>query len=326
VGSEVVFAAGHYTPATGEGRELLAHELAHVVQQRGGEGGVPAAHAPALEDAADRAAVRVAAGLHAQVDPAPAQVRAGAAAGAGAAAAQLKPEERKWKGTYVDEAALVKFIAKQKNISEVEAKKQLPPILAKIKQQGAAVVAAYPGFKDQKFDYDMLQDIVVGPDRKLPNCFGDVCKGAKERWEPGKADLDAWLKQEGYAVAKTCGCECGSKKVAVYEITLTYEDAGRSDSLVQPYHIAEEQEDCTWRSRLGDLGVIIHDRAEQLVSQAAAEFLAKEWATAGGVTFKGSKLAMICYAKKHSRADYHASPGGPLTCAAAPKKEEKKKK
>jgi hypothetical protein len=36
VGSHVVFDRNRYDPAGGEGRELLAHELAHVVQQRGG--------------------------------------------------------------------------------------------------------------------------------------------------------------------------------------------------------------------------------------------------------------------------------------------------
>ncbi len=34
-GSDVWFASGEYKPGTGEGDRLLAHELAHVVQQRG---------------------------------------------------------------------------------------------------------------------------------------------------------------------------------------------------------------------------------------------------------------------------------------------------
>ena len=34
-GSDVYFAAGEYRPGTSEGNSLLAHELAHVVQQRG---------------------------------------------------------------------------------------------------------------------------------------------------------------------------------------------------------------------------------------------------------------------------------------------------
>ena len=35
VGRDIVFGAGEYSPATRAGRHLLAHELAHVVQQRG---------------------------------------------------------------------------------------------------------------------------------------------------------------------------------------------------------------------------------------------------------------------------------------------------
>ena len=41
-GRDIVFGAGEYTPATNEGRRLVAHELAHVVQQ---EGGYPTGHA-----------------------------------------------------------------------------------------------------------------------------------------------------------------------------------------------------------------------------------------------------------------------------------------
>jgi Domain of unknown function (DUF4157) len=35
VGSDVFFGAGQYTPESGSGQELIGHELAHVVQQRG---------------------------------------------------------------------------------------------------------------------------------------------------------------------------------------------------------------------------------------------------------------------------------------------------
>jgi Domain of unknown function (DUF4157) len=35
VGSDVFFGAGEYRPASPQGQELLTHELAHVVQQRG---------------------------------------------------------------------------------------------------------------------------------------------------------------------------------------------------------------------------------------------------------------------------------------------------
>jgi hypothetical protein len=35
VGADIVFREGQYSPATDDGRRLLAHELTHVVQQRG---------------------------------------------------------------------------------------------------------------------------------------------------------------------------------------------------------------------------------------------------------------------------------------------------
>ncbi len=47
VGQDVVFGAGQYTPSTCQGQRLLAHELAHIVQQsRGGP-------RPVLNPAAD---------------------------------------------------------------------------------------------------------------------------------------------------------------------------------------------------------------------------------------------------------------------------------
>ena len=48
VGDDVVFASGEYSPRTADGQRLLAHELAHVVQQGGG------ARAPALTPAPPR--------------------------------------------------------------------------------------------------------------------------------------------------------------------------------------------------------------------------------------------------------------------------------
>jgi hypothetical protein len=42
VGSSIVFGAGQYRPAATDGRRLLAHELAHVVQQRGTDALAPA--------------------------------------------------------------------------------------------------------------------------------------------------------------------------------------------------------------------------------------------------------------------------------------------
>lgn len=58
VGRSVVFGSGQYAPQSGAGRRLLAHELAHVVQQRGSSGPVRSSWRPdaALESEADRAA------------------------------------------------------------------------------------------------------------------------------------------------------------------------------------------------------------------------------------------------------------------------------
>lgn len=38
VGRDVVFGSGQYAPDTRPGRQLIAHELTHVIQQRGGDG------------------------------------------------------------------------------------------------------------------------------------------------------------------------------------------------------------------------------------------------------------------------------------------------
>jgi hypothetical protein len=50
VGSDVVFARGAFAPQTREGRRLLAHELAHVVQQRGLPTASPTSPPMQLED------------------------------------------------------------------------------------------------------------------------------------------------------------------------------------------------------------------------------------------------------------------------------------
>lgn len=82
-GEHVHFAPGHFAPHTSSGRELVAHELAHVVQQR--QGRVRTNHvvanravnrSPQLESEADTIARRVAAG---QVAPQPTGAEAKAA-------------------------------------------------------------------------------------------------------------------------------------------------------------------------------------------------------------------------------------------------------
>jgi hypothetical protein len=68
VGQHAVFAAGSYAPHTKSGRRLLAHELAHVVQQEGASaGGVPALAGLRWEPEADAAADAVLSGRNASV-------------------------------------------------------------------------------------------------------------------------------------------------------------------------------------------------------------------------------------------------------------------
>jgi hypothetical protein len=62
VGSDVVFSKGRYAPDTTEGKRLLAHELAHVVQQGRVGTTTSLAESRPLEAAADRAAAQVVGG------------------------------------------------------------------------------------------------------------------------------------------------------------------------------------------------------------------------------------------------------------------------
>src|ERR1044071_1413899 len=70
-GRDIYFKEGEYNPSTQEGRELLAHELTHVVQQRGGASSRGASVSPAgdtYEHEADEVAASVMRGEHAHVE------------------------------------------------------------------------------------------------------------------------------------------------------------------------------------------------------------------------------------------------------------------
>lgn len=65
VGQQIVFGAGAYAPVTPTGQQLLAHELTHVIQQRGHRSGGASSPAPdlmigAVDDPLERAAAAVA--------------------------------------------------------------------------------------------------------------------------------------------------------------------------------------------------------------------------------------------------------------------------
>jgi len=93
VGTDVVFRSGAYQPETPSGRHVLAHELAHVVQQKAGPvagtpapGGISISHPnDAFEQAAERSAAMAMSG------PAPSPVPA--AAGSGVTAQRAAEEE-----------------------------------------------------------------------------------------------------------------------------------------------------------------------------------------------------------------------------------------
>jgi hypothetical protein len=60
VGRDIVFGAGQFDPASTEGRMLIAHELTHIVQQRGATRSGPSAETEAADTEADSAAEKVA--------------------------------------------------------------------------------------------------------------------------------------------------------------------------------------------------------------------------------------------------------------------------
>lgn len=63
IGSHVAFAPGRYQPGTTRGDALIAHELAHTLQQRGGVNAAAGPSTPALERDADRGAAAVLLGI-----------------------------------------------------------------------------------------------------------------------------------------------------------------------------------------------------------------------------------------------------------------------
>jgi len=73
VGRDIVFGQGQYAAGTPDGRRLIAHELAHVLQQQGASRGALSVNAPGdvFEDEADAAARSVLAGSHARIAAAP---------------------------------------------------------------------------------------------------------------------------------------------------------------------------------------------------------------------------------------------------------------
>jgi outer membrane protein OmpA-like peptidoglycan-associated protein len=71
-GRDIVFGAGAYAPGSSEGQRLIAHELAHVVQQSGGRSPSLSTPSGSFESAADSAADHAVRGEPARLDVGPA--------------------------------------------------------------------------------------------------------------------------------------------------------------------------------------------------------------------------------------------------------------
>ena len=125
VDQDVVFADGQYAPATASGRELLAHELAHTVQQRGGSGSPPvdAPHSD-HERTAQSAARDIAGGQHLQT-----------ALPSAAVGLSRSPDDERAKAVAEAEAVLKKMeedeaeTAKQESEEEAKAERRREEIL-----------------------------------------------------------------------------------------------------------------------------------------------------------------------------------------------------
>ena len=199
--------------------------------------------------------------------------------------------QRKWKGAYGDPKEfekMIKEIMVKKKVTRAKAKQILQQIIAKT---GQSMEQAFPGLANKKYSYNVLQNITIGKDRKKPNCFGDVCKGGTQRWEPTDSELNAWLYKEKYTKL-TC-----SSKLAVLAV-FTFHGKFDIGSISQPLHIAERLSDGRWRSRMGDMGVIFHNRPGQVLSELQGTTMAKEIAKLYGYKVLSSKMEMTCYSRK----------------------------
>jgi hypothetical protein len=98
-GSDIYFSQGSYAPGSGSGRHLLAHELAHVAQQRGGSAGSPPGTVIGrADDPAEREADRVADGVVSALQRRASSVAPSAAVPAPDAAIQRWPWSKKKSG------------------------------------------------------------------------------------------------------------------------------------------------------------------------------------------------------------------------------------
>lgn len=138
VGQDVVFAEGQFTPGTNGGRELLAHELAHTVQQRGGSGSPPIDAPHSDHERTARSAARdIAGGQHLQT-----------ALPSAAVGLSRSPDDERAKAVAEAEAVLKKIeeddaeAAKQEAEDEAKAERRREEIL----RPSASLIKHHPKF------------------------------------------------------------------------------------------------------------------------------------------------------------------------------------
>lgn len=100
-GSDVFFKSGTYDPGSPSGRELLAHELTHVVQQRSGTSGLGAGQVSHPSDHAEVEAARVGQAVSSQA-------AATAPASASGGVARMEEEEDPLQGAFESDAGIAR--------------------------------------------------------------------------------------------------------------------------------------------------------------------------------------------------------------------------
>ena len=147
VGSDVVFGSGQFAPGSESGKQTIAHELTHVIQQRSGPvagtevgGGIKLSHpSDEFETAADQTARTALAG--------PAPTPAAGGSGGGGATAQLQAEEEE---EIPEEGATAQGSFVQRQAEEEE----------EIPEEGAT---AQGSFVQRQAEEEMLDDEKAAP-------------------------------------------------------------------------------------------------------------------------------------------------------------------
>lgn len=205
---------------------------------------------------------------------------------------------RTWPGlTGIDH---VELRLRNRGHSEERAQREIERLTSQVRR---GLALSHPSLRG---DYEF--DLTQWPGWR-GNGFGDVCRGRRVRWTPSEQELLDWLETSGYTESD-CGCECGQDKVATWIFSWRSDRDGQGLGASWPLHISRQQEDCTWRSVLPPLGVLVHDRPEQLYGRAMFEHMGTRYSEVYGATYvAGSGAAPVrCWA----RARPSDRPGGEL--------------